>query len=120
MGIACSSLHLLWHPIAKEITLKVPYSVGSGYEVSVSSFDRFIVNKHTRVGWLFHYMTVFNWENKPVGDKNKIITPHVQRERGKVIDRGVHMYICLWSKKKFESYFRDRLTFSNVDSRTSR
>ena len=30
------------------------------------------------------------------------------------------LYICLWSKKKFESYFRDRLTFSNVDSRTSR
>ena len=29
-------------------------------------------------------------------------------------------YICLWSKKKFESYFRDRFTFSNVDSRTSR
>ena len=23
-------------------------------------------------------------------------------------------------KKKFESYFRDRLTFSNIDSRTSR
>ena len=39
-----------------------------------------------------------------------------------MIDRGVHIYIyiCLWSKKKFESYFRDRLTFSNVDSRTSR
>ena len=53
-----------------------------------------------------------------------IFTPHAQRERGKVIDRGVHIYniyiICLWSKKKFESYFRDRLTFSNVDSRTSR
>ena len=31
-----------------------------------------------------------------------------------------YIYICLWSKKKFESYFRDRLTFSNVDSRTSR
>ena len=30
------------------------------------------------------------------------------------------IYICLWSKKKFESYFRDRLTFSNVDSRISR
>ena len=31
-----------------------------------------------------------------------IITPHAQRERGKVIDRGVHIYIyiCLWSKKK--------------------
>ena len=31
----------------------------------------------------------------------------------------IYIYICLWSKKKFESYFRDRLTFSNVDSRTS-
>ena len=31
-----------------------------------------------------------------------------------------YIYICLWSKKIFESYFRDRLTFSNVDSRTSR
>ena len=51
-----------------------------------------------------------------------IFTPHAQRERGKVIGRGVHIYIyiCLWSKKIFESYFRDRLTFSNVDSRTSR
>ena len=47
------------------------------------------------------------------------VTPHAQRERGKVIGRGVHIYIYLWSKKKFESYFRDRLTFSNVDSRTS-
>ena len=28
--------------------------------------------------------------------------------------------MCLWSKKNFESCFRDRLTFSNVDSRTSR
>ena len=32
----------------------------------------------------------------------------------------IYIYICLWSKKKFESYFRDRLIFSNVDSRTSR
>ena len=39
-----------------------------------------------------------------------------------MIGRGVHIiyiYIC-GQKKKFESYFRDRLTFSNVDSRTSR
>ena len=49
-----------------------------------------------------------------------IFTPHAQRERGKVIDCGVHIYICLWSKKIFESYFRDRLTFSNIGSRTSR
>ena len=27
--------------------------------------------------------------------------------------------ICLWTKKKFESYFSDRLTFSNIHSRTS-
>ena len=38
-----------------------------------------------------------------------IFTPHAQRERGKVIGRGVHIYIYLWSKKNFESYFRDRL-----------
>ena len=50
-----------------------------------------------------------------------IITPHEQRERGKVIDRGVHIYIYMSVvKKKFESYFRDRLTILNVDSRTSR
>ena len=27
--------------------------------------------------------------------------------------------LCLWTKKIFESYFRDRLTFSNILSRTS-
>ena len=50
------------------------------------------------------------------------ITPHAQHERGKVIGCGVHIYIyiCLWAKKIFESYFRDRLTFSNIRSRTSR
>ena len=50
-----------------------------------------------------------------------IITPHAQCERGKVIDCGVHIYIYMSVvEKKFESYFRDRLTFSNIDSRTSR
>ena len=48
------------------------------------------------------------------------ITPHAQRERGKVIGCGVHIILCLWTKKIFESYFRDRLTFSNISSRTSR
>ena len=48
-----------------------------------------------------------------------IVTPHAQRERGKVIGCvcGVHIYI---TKKIFESYFRDRFTFSNIRSRTSR
>ena len=53
-----------------------------------------------------------------------IFYPARAAREGKVIGRGVHIYIyiyiCLWSKKIFESYFRDRLTFSNVDSRTSR
>ena len=51
-----------------------------------------------------------------------IFTLHAQRERGKVIGCGVHIYIfiCLWTKKIFESYFRDRLTFSNIRSMTSR
>ena len=54
-------------------------------------------------------------------DSHKLITPHAQRERGKVIGCGVHiLYICLWTKKIFESYFRDQLTFSNIYSRTSR
>ena len=50
-------------------------------------------------------------------DRGGLVTPHAQRERGKVIDRGIH-YVC--GRKKFESYFRDRLTFSNIDGRTSR
>ena len=51
-----------------------------------------------------------------------LVTPHAQRERGKVIGYGVHIYnmfICLWTKKIFESNFRDRLTFSNIRSSTS-
>ena len=28
-----------------------------------------------------------------------VITPHAQRERGKVIDCGVHIYVC--SRKKY-------------------
>ena len=29
------------------------------------------------------------------GSRPPLFTPHAQRERGKVIDRGVHIYICL-------------------------
>ena len=48
----------------------------------------------------------------------------MQREPGKVIGVGVHIgiyvciYICLWTITIFESYFSDRLTFSNIRSRT--
>ena len=45
---------------------------------------------------------------------------HVQAG-GYVIGAGVHIYIYMFvDKKKFESYFSDRLTFSNINSRTSR
>ena len=47
----------------------------------------------------------------------RLITPHAQRERGKMIGCGVHMFV---NEKIFDSYFRDRLTFSNIRSRTSR
>ena len=40
--------------------------------------------------------------NKEILDlliEKSIFTPHAQRERGKVIDRGVHIYVC--SRKKY-------------------
>ena len=38
-----------------------------------------------------------------------------------MIRTGVHIYmcVCLWTKKSFESYFSNRLTFSNIRGRTS-
>ena len=42
----------------------------------------------------------------------------MQHERGKVIGVGVCVYICLWTKK-IESYFSNRLTFSNIRGKTS-
>ena len=35
-------------------------------------------------------------------------------------DPCIKSYICLWTKKKFESYFINRLNFSNIRSRNSR
>ena len=48
------------------------------------------------------------------------LLPARASEQGKVIGVGVHSYICLWTKKKFKSYFSGRLTFSNIRGRTSR
>ena len=47
-----------------------------------------------------------------------LFTAHAQHERGKVIGCGVH--IMFVNEKIFESYFRDRLIFLNIRSRTSR
>ena len=49
-----------------------------------------------------------------------IISLHAQRECGRVNSVGVHIYIYMFVDKKiFESYFNDRLTFSNIRCRTS-
>ena len=45
---------------------------------------------------------------------------HAARAGVYVIKAGVHICICLWTKKNFESYFSDQLTFSNIHGRTSR
>ena len=37
-----------------------------------------------------------------------------------MISVDVHICISLWTKKKIESYFSDRLTFSNIRDRTTR
>ena len=54
-----------------------------------------------------------------------VITPPAQYERGKVIGVGVHVYNYIYAimfvdPKKIESYFSNRLTFSNIRGRTSR
>ena len=46
------------------------------------------------------------------------LLPARASEQGKVIGVGVHYMFV--DKKKFESYFSDRLTFSNIRGRTSR
>ena len=54
---------------------------------------------------------------------NSLFTPHMHvRAGGFVIGAGVHIYMCLYvcGQKKIESHFSDRLTFSNISSRTSR
>ena len=47
-----------------------------------------------------------------------VVTPHVQREWGKVIVVGVDIYVYIYNmfvdQNKFEWYFSDRLTFSNI------
>ena len=49
------------------------------------------------------------------------VTLHMQHERGKVVGVGslIYVCVCLWTIK-FDLYFSDRLTFSNIRGRTSR
>ena len=44
-----------------------------------------------------------------VGAKLIIFTPHAQRERGKVIGRGVHIYIRLitWVSVEYDEIFHE-------------
>ena len=52
------------------------------------------------------------------------ITPHAQRERGKVIDRGVHIYIYIYmsvvENKNFNCTLEIDSPFQTLTSRTSR
>ena len=41
-----------------------------------------------------HLKKMHHLQNKFLTLHINFITPHVQRERGKVIDRGVHIYVC--------------------------
>ena len=79
--------------------------------VVIPNFFRVLYTKMPRRNYAVHTRACSKY--KPL----LFITPHAQRERGKVIGCGVH--ICLWTKKIFESYFRDRLAFSNIRNRTS-
>ena len=70
------------------------------------------------------FIQIFHNSEDPhlYGTVTFMLIAHVQRKRGKVIGVGVH-YVCMClyacEQKKFESYFSDRLTFSNIRSSTS-
>ena len=50
----------------------------------------------------------------------EFITPHAHaRAGGYVIGAGVYIYICLWTKFFWGSYFSNQLTFSNIRGWTS-
>ena len=48
------------------------------------------------VAWVFPYKKNIKFYSRTL----PIITPHAQRERGKVIGRGVHIYIYVCGRKK--------------------
>ena len=59
-----------------------------------------IVNQFPFVSFLFHQWHMFLHS---ISHHYIFFTPHAQRERGKVIDRGVHIYIYIYvcSRKKY-------------------
>ena len=68
------------------------------------------------------------YTNNPFHSLHVIFTLYAHVQAGGYVIDGVHIYIytyvfyiyCiyLWTKKKIESYFSNRLTFSNIRSRT--
>ena len=74
--------------------------------------SRYVANNYINV---FPANTFFNGAYQTISDIQFIATGRVASVTGY---KYIYIYICLWSKKKFESYSRDPLTFSNVDSRT--
>ena len=78
----------------------------------------FIARKYCVLSWyvannyinVFPANTFFNDTYQTISDIQFIATGRVAPVT------GYKLYIYLWSKKIIESYFRDRLTFSNIDS----
>ena len=81
---------------------------------ATSSLKRTCQAKNEKLVHLGLYQVMFyvGYPTAKDGKNEAIFTPHAQHERGKMIGVSVHIYICvcLW----FESYFSDRLTFSNI------
>ena len=73
--------------------------------------SRYVANNYINV---FPANTFFNDAYQTISDIQFIATGRVAPVT------GYNILLCLWTKKIFKSYFRDRLTFSNIRSRTSR
>ena len=61
------------------------------------------------ISYIFVTVTDDSWQLEPMQHAGAnaspayqatLITPHAQRERGKVIDRGVHIYIYMFVDEK--------------------
>ena len=73
--------------------------------------------------WIKEFCVTMFWGNSHCGVITKqsfLICPKFEGKVASQSWKHCTYIISLWSKFFFESYFRDRLTFSNVDSRTSR
>ena len=97
------------------------WNPGNASKSDLSSFIHFCYNYCIRSGIPIDHAQ-YKWWN--IGVVDIYSTPTDQFDwsvsHAYVINIYIYTCICLWTKKIFESYFSDRLTFSNIRSRTSR